>query len=166
MGYQETDQAKRDELRQKIEEAEARNEQRSLADYAHEAQEGATRFVKERPITAIAGVAAIGLLIGALTPPGRRVARRAGARALSFGTLAAEMAALYGARTMDAAGDAARSGQDSLEDLGDSIGRRARNLKRNAGFTAAETGDDLRTFGRRARRRTGRGYRDLKARLR
>ena len=161
-----SEEQRRDELRARIDAAEARNRERSFADYAREAQQTATDFVKEHPIKAVAGVAAIGLVIGALTPPGRRVARRAGTGALSLGTMAAELAALYGAKTMNAAGDVARSSQDSLEDLGDNIGRKARNLQRSARFSAAETGDDLRLLGRRARRGAGRGYRDLKARMR
>ncbi|MEP2235292.1 MAG: hypothetical protein ABJM58_04865 [Alteripontixanthobacter sp.] len=158
--------ARRDELREKIEAAEARNEERSLADYAREAQETATGFVKDHPLTTIFGVAALGLIIGALTPPGRRMVSRAGHRASGLAAMAAELGIAYGTGMLDAAGDAARTGQDHLEDLGDDIGRKARGFRRGAGLTAANTGDDIRTLTRRASRKTGRTIRDLKARAR
>ena len=106
--------ARRDELRAKIDAAEARNEQRTLTDYAKDAQETATTFVKDHPFAAIGGVALIGLIIGALTPPGRRAVGRAGSRAAGLAAMAAELGIAYGTGLMDAAGDTARHGKENV----------------------------------------------------
>lgn len=158
--------AKRDELRAKIEAAEARNESRSFGEYAKEAQETATNFVKERPLTTIAGIAIAGLVIGSLFPKGRQVGRNVGTRAASLATLAAEFSALYGAIALDTVSDAARAGQDRLEDIGESAGKGARGLKRDAGYYADSAGDNVRTATRRAGRKTSRTIRDLRSRIR
>lgn len=152
--------AKREELREKIEAAEARNEARSVGDMARDAQEAATEFVKEHPIATIAGVAAIGLAIGAMTRPGRRVGKRGAALA----AMAAEFGMSYAREALELAEGAAASGKDKLEDLGDSIGESARGLRRDAAYYADSTTDKARTFGRRAGKKAGRAMRDLRAR--
>lgn len=159
------DDAKRDELRAKIEAGEQRNAQRSVADYARDATNSATEFVKEHPITAVAGVAVIGLAIGAMTRPGRRVARQAGARASSLASVAAELGLAYASGMMDAAGDAARTGRDKLEDLGDGVAHSARSAKRSAAHLAGDGADNVRFLGRKAARQAGRSLRSAKSRL-
>ena len=148
-----TDEERRENLRERIEAAETRNEERSLGDYAREATDTATEFVKEHPITAIAGVAAIGLTIGAMTRPGRRLGRRAGALAT------------YASGLLDQAGDLARAGGDKLEDFGDDIAHSARSAKRNAAFFANSKSDDARYASRKMGRRASRSYRNAKARI-
>ncbi len=152
---------KRDELRAKIEAGEQRNAERSVGDYARDASEGATRFVKEHPVAAVAGVAAVGLAIGAMTRPGRRAGKRAGALA----TYATDMGLAYASGLLDQAGDVARAGGDRLEDFGDDIALTARKARRSAVSTAGNTQDDVLSLSRKAARRAGRSYRDAKARI-
>ena len=154
-------QEQRDELRAKIEAGEKRNEERSVADYAREASETATQFVKDHPIAAVAGVAVIGLAIGAMTRPGRRAGRRAGALA----TYATEMGLAYASGLLDQAGDLARAGGDKLEDLGDDVSYGARKMRRSVSHSAGNTQDNILNMSRKAARRAGRGYRDARARV-
>lgn len=57
-----------DQLRARIEAAEARNEQRSVADYASSARDGASGFVRDHPLTTVAGGIVVGLVIGSMIP--------------------------------------------------------------------------------------------------
>lgn len=156
--------AKREELREKIEAAEARNEERTFGDMAREARDSATGFVKEHPIATVAGVAAIGLAIGAMTRPGRRVGSRVGKRGAALAAMAAEFGMSYAREVLELAEGAAATGKDKLEDLGDSIGESARGLRRDAAYYADSTTDKARSFGRRAGKKAGRAMRDLRAR--
>lgn len=156
-----TDKDKREQLRQKIAAGEKRNADRSLADRARDAADSATEFVKANPIKSVAGVALVALLIGAMTRPGRRLGRKTGAMA----AVATDAAIAYGLSLLDAAGDAARAGQDKLEDFGDSVGTTARGLRRKASYQADATSDAARTAARRTGRKAGRSIRDLRARL-
>lgn len=152
---------KREELREKIEAAEARNEARSLGDQAREASEKAAEFVKEHPFATIAGVALVGLAIGAMTRPGRRLGRRGTALA----AMAAEFGMSYAREALELAEDTARTGKDKLEDLGDSIGASARNLRRDATYYAESSTDKARNFGRSAGRKAGRAMRDARRKV-
>ena len=67
----------RDSLRARIEAAERRNAERSLADQARAAAEKASDFARANPLTVIGGALAVGLVIGLATRPGRKVAGRA-----------------------------------------------------------------------------------------
>ena len=96
-----TTEDKRNELREKIEAAEARNAERSFADYAADVKDGATQFVKDHPIATVAGGLAIGMLLAGMTKPGRRVRRRAGAQASSLWSTVTELAAAYGTGLLD-----------------------------------------------------------------
>ncbi len=178
---------KRDDLRAKIEASERRNADRSLADQAKDAASAATEFVKERPLTAIGGAIAIGLLIGLATKPGRQMARRAAsgtadavgsaarstaeagretaAKASRLGTLISDAIAAYGIKLIDETTGVARSGQDLFEDLGDSASAKARSLRRDTEYFAGSTLDKGRAATRRTRRRAGRAMRDLSDRL-
>ncbi|MFZ1742178.1 MAG: hypothetical protein WAT93_04950 [Pontixanthobacter sp.] len=156
---------KRQELKAKIEAAESRNAERNLGNYARDAAETATNFVKEHPIATVAGVAAVGLAIGAMTRPGRKVAIQSGKRASALATYATELGLAYASGLFDAAGDAATSGRDRLEDLGDSLGDNAAALKRRATFTGGNAAAAARSLSRRAGKSAGRTARDLKSRI-
>lgn len=114
----------RDELRAKIEASERRLAERTVTDQAREAAGAATTYVKENPLTVLGGAIAIGLIIGAMTPAGRRAAasaakgtanavggaatgaaRSVGTAARSqtskFGTLMADAMVAYGIRLID-----------------------------------------------------------------
>ena len=73
-----SDEQKREQLRDRIEAGEKRNEARSLADQAKDAADSAVEFTKKHPFAVIGGVLVAGLAIGAMTRPGRRLGRRGG----------------------------------------------------------------------------------------
>ena len=71
-----TDEQKREQLRAKIEAGEKRNAERSFADQAKDVADSAVEFTKKHPFVVVGGAIAIGLAIGAMTRPGRRLGRR------------------------------------------------------------------------------------------
>lgn len=150
-----TTEEKREELRERIAAGEQRNEDRKeFADYAREARDNAVDFAKEHPIATVLGGIALGLVIGALTSRGRQLGRRAGVLATSL----AEAGLLY-------ASDAALSGKDRLEDLGDGFASSARSARRDIGYKAANASDELRSFGRSLSRKSARAARDARRSL-
>ena len=153
--------AKRAELRDRIAAAEQRNEQRSFGDYAKEAADGVTSFAKEHPIATVAGAVAIGVAIGAMTRPGRRLARRGGAMA----ALAREAVLAYGLSMIDDIGDLALHGKDRAEDFADTASTRARGFGRRARTGASNLAEDAGLLGRRASRSTSRSIRDLRRKV-
>lgn len=154
--------AKREELREKIEAGEARNAERSFGDYAADVRDGATNFVKDHPVATIVGGLALGVLIAGFTRPGRRLGRRAGERAGDMLSALTEIGLVYGSGLLDKAGGAARVTGDRLEDLGDSIGDTTRNLRRNASYRAASAGDSARILSRGLSKKGRRALRDLR----
>jgi ElaB/YqjD/DUF883 family membrane-anchored ribosome-binding protein len=149
---------RRAELRRRIEAGQQRNEERSLGDYAKQAADSATDFAREHPIAAITGAIAIGLAIGAMTRPGRRLVRRGGLLA----ALAGETALAYAGDMFDGAEDVARSGRDRAEDFGDRLGTRSRGLSRLARARAANMADEAGLKRRSLGRRVARSWRDIK----
>ncbi len=146
-----TENDKRDRLRERIDAAEACQAARSIADQAREAAGNATEFVKRHPLATVAGVAAIGLAIGAMTRPGRRAGKKAGKRASEFASYAAEIGLAYATGLLDKAGDAARTGQDKLHELGGAAADRggdaadsARRLTRDLGAKASKSLREMR----------------------
>lgn len=160
-----TDEDKRAELREKIGDAEQRNADRSAADMAKEAADTVTDFAKRHPLATVAGAIGLGLAIGAMTRPGRRLTRRTGVLA----AMAADTAMNYGLNVFDRAGTAtsaaARSGSDGFQDLGETLSAAARGLRRDAAYRADVASDALRGTKRRAGRKASRTMRDLRSRL-
>lgn len=141
-----SDQQKRDQLRARIEAGEKRNEQRSFADQAKEAADTAFEFTRKHPFAVVGGAVVIGLAVGAMTKPGRRLGRRGGALA----GLAADAAIAYGARLLDNANGAARFAGDRFEDFSDTAATAARGLGRNAAQKLDVAGDAIRATTRKA----------------
>ncbi|KEO91345.1 hypothetical protein EH31_01385 [Erythrobacter longus] len=83
------DETKRDALRQKIEANERRIAERTLGEQAKETIDAAVDYTRENPLKVIGGAVVIGLAIGLMTQPGRRVARKAASSAASAATGAA-----------------------------------------------------------------------------
>lgn len=161
--------SKRDSLRAKIEAAERRNADRTLADSAREAAKAAADYTRAHPLTVIGGALAVGLAIGLLTRPGRRVARQvvssasgavsgAAASATSgvkgvaargssrIGLMLGEAAIAYIMTLVDDALETARTGQERAEEFGGAAGAQARKLRASAGDavdTAAASSRDL-----------------------
>ncbi len=156
---------KRTELKDKVDAAQKRNrarEEKSFGDYARDAGSGATSFVKEHPITTLAGAAALGILIAAVVPgPGRRLRKQATKRGAVLAGVLADLAITYGSQALEGAGKAARSGQDKLGDLGEVLGDSARSLRSSAGDAVDDAGSLSRDAGKRALRT----FRDLRSRM-
>lgn len=150
---------KRQELIAKVKEAEARIEARSMGDRAREAGKEATAFISRHPLASVAGGIAVGMLVGSLIP-GRKIGNRGRAMA----AMAAEFGLAYAREAMDLASEAAQSGQDKLEDIGDAVTDTSRKLRRDAAHAAGTAADNARSIGRRAGRKAGRAMRDLRNR--
>ncbi len=160
-----TDEERREALRQRIEASEQRNAERSFADQAKDVLDSATDFAKKHPLAVVGGAIGVGLLIGAMTRPGRRLGRRTGTMAAMAGdtVLGYAMGLMDRAETAGAA--ALRSSSDAIEDLGDSVGSTARRLRRDAAYRADATSDALASSRRRAGRKASRRLRSLESRL-
>ena len=156
-----TDEDKRRQLREKIEAGQRRNAQRTMGDYARDAAQTATDFVKKHPVATIAGGVTLGLVIGAMTRPGRRVRRRSGALA----ALVLDTAMAYGLKALDGANGFARSAGDRFDDLGHAVESQTRDLRREAAHRAEATSEALLSAGRKASRKSGRALRDLRSRF-
>lgn len=184
-----TEDDKRDALRVKIEASERRIAERTFADQAREAADAALDYTKANPLKVVGGAIAVGLVIGLMTNPGRRVARNAATSAANmvggaasgaaktvgtaaqnrtskFASLVADAVVAYGIKLIDEAMDGARAGQDKLEDIGDSASAKARELRRDVGYVAGSAADKTRAATRRTRRRAERAVRDLTERVR
>lgn len=155
-----------DLLRARIEAAQARNTERNLADSAREAAETAKDFVREHPLATVAGVAALGLAIGAMTKRGRRAGRAAGTGAGRWLGYAAEMGLAYAASAMNNASEAAQKGQDRLEDLSDTVADSARGLRRQTAHKTGDAQDAARRVTREIGKQASRAVRDFKGRSR
>lgn len=159
-----TDNDQRDALRARIEAAEERNARR-FADYARDAGETASDFVRAHPLASIAAVAVIGITIGAMTRPGRRLGQRLGVLA----TYAAEFGLAHASGLLDSAGETARTGKerlgDKFDDISDAVGDSARKLTREAARQGSKGAAAARTLARGAAESAERSARDLRARL-
>jgi len=161
--------AKRQQLKEKIEAAEARNqakEDRSLAERASEkavaAKDEFTAFAKEHPFALVAGGLAVGVLVSAMfkRSPTRKLAEKGFAEASGLAAIGAEMALAYAQQAMSAAEEARQIGADKLGDLGDNIGDKARSLKRDAAYLADEAGDNARIMKRNTGKAIARAIRN------
>lgn len=155
----------RDALRQRIEEGEARLAERDLVAAAKEAGTAAKEFVQAHPAATIAGVAVLGIIIGAMTKPGRKL----GGRAAGLASYATEAGIAYAMGVIDAAGDLAddvrEAGTEKLEDIEDGLDRTARKAKREGTYLATSARDAVHDLGRRAGRKAGRTFRHTRKRI-
>lgn len=140
---------RREQLKQRIEAGEKRQEERrQLAEYARDAGENAVGFAREHPLATIAGAIAVGLLVGSLTPPGRKLAGRGGFLA----TALFELGSVYAMKLVQNAGKAALTGKDRLEDMGASVAANARAAGREV---AHKAGEPVKALGKRVSRKAG-----------
>ena len=154
----------RDSLRARIEAAERRNAERSLADQARAAADAAIGYTRAHPLTVIGGALALGLLVGLATRPGRQVTRRAlgavGAAASGVtGTAAAgvkrvtaqggskiaallgEAAMAYAMTLLDDVLRGASEGQEKIEELSEGAARRVTKARETTSEAARKTTD-------------------------
>lgn len=176
--------AQRDSLRARIDAAERRNAERTLADNARDAASAAVDYTRAHPFTVIGGALALGLVIGLMTRPGRQVARRvassasgavsnaaastasgtktAAARGGSkVGVLLGEAMLSYVMTLIDEALETARAGQERAEELGEAATGQARKLKDGAVQAAETAADNSRSLARKTRAAAGQAIRDL-----
>jgi ElaB/YqjD/DUF883 family membrane-anchored ribosome-binding protein len=174
----------RDSLRARIDAAERRNATRTFADSAREAADTAVQYTRAHPLTVISGALALGLAIGLLTRPGRRLARNvvgsasdavsgatssatSGAKSVAarggtaLGTMLGEAAVAYVMTLIDDAVETARAGQDRAEDLGDAAGAQARKLGASAAQVAGTAAEGSRSLARKTRKAASRVVADL-----
>ena len=156
-----TDAEKREALRAKINAGEARQAERTLADQAKDAADGALEYVKSNPIKSVAAVAIGALLIGAMTRPGRKAGKRAG----KLASVATDAALAYGLSLLDAGKDAAETGQDRLADLSKSARKNAREWQDYAAREGNELSDYLIAAARRSGKRAGKTIDELRSRI-
>ena|SRR5690606_8190520 len=156
--------AKRTQLKKKVEAGQARNEDLGrttvvdrAGEAAIEAKDKFTAFAKEHPIATVAGGVALGVLISGLfkRSPTRRVANRAAGRAAGLAAIGAELARAYALQAIDAANDAGRAGARRLDGLGDT----ARSLGRDAAHRAGDAGETAMTATRQAGQRLSKAIR-------
>jgi hypothetical protein len=164
----------RDSLRARIEAAERRNAEKTLADQARAAADAAIDYTRANPLTVIGGAVAFGLVIGLLTRPGRRVAGRAlhsasgaitgaassatsGVKNITarggsrLGSMIGEAAVAYAMTMIDEMLDAAREGKERAKDLGEAAGAQARKPSAGASDAAGSAADGTRNLARQAR---------------
>lgn len=175
----------RDSLRAKIEAAERRNAERTLADDARKAAKAAADYTRAHPLTVIGGALAAGLVIGLLTRPGRRVARqvvnsatgavsgaassassgvknittRGGSR---IGSMFGEALLAYIMTAVDEVVEAARTGQEKVAELGDAAGTQTRKIKAGAADAADNAATNSRALARKTRAQADRVVKDLR----
>jgi ElaB/YqjD/DUF883 family membrane-anchored ribosome-binding protein len=152
----------RDSLRARIEAAERRNAERTLADQAREAAAAATDYARAHPLAVVGGALAIGLVVGLATRPGRKVAARAagvvsaaatgaatsassGVREIAsrggskLGALVGNALLAYAMQVIEEVLDGTRAGQDKLGDFSEAAGEKARNVTGTARKAVSET---------------------------
>ena len=156
---------KREELKERIAAGEARHAARAVADGAKEAASNAAEFVKKHPLVAVGGAVVVGVGIGLMTRPGRRIASKAAGRSSVFARIARDAIVAYGIKLIDEATTAARTGQDKLEDLSDAARDTARTAKREATYLATKAGDNAAAAKRTASRKTRRAVRGFRDRI-
>lgn len=145
---------RREALRQRIEASELRQQARNLGEQAKEAADSALGYAKKHPLRVVAGAVAVGLAIGALTRPGRRVGKRGGALA----AIALDAALAYGMKAFDKAGTFG-------SEAADSAGVAARKIGRDASYRLDVAGDAVRAGSRKAGAIGTKAMRDMRSRF-
>lgn len=174
----------RDSLRARIEAAERRNAERTLAVQAREAAIAAVDYTRAHPLTVIGGALALGLAIGLLTRPGRAVARRvvkgtsdavsgaattatSGAKRAAtrggaqLGTLLGEAVMGFILTAIDEAIETGRKGQERAGELTEAASTEARKLSGSAAQAAETATGRTKELARHARTAATKVVKDL-----
>jgi hypothetical protein len=107
------DEDKREQLRERIEAAEARQQAREQD--KHAAEDQITSFAREHPLLLLAGGLTIGVALSALVP--RSPTRKLSKKTVALLGAIAEFGISYGREAMDAAEEAGRQGKAKLVEL-------------------------------------------------
>ena len=117
-----------------------------------------TRALDDHPLALLAGGVLLGAVAASLIPAS--VTRKLGSRMFSLAALAGEMSALYGGKALEKGNQAARAGQDRLEDLGETAADYSADARARAielGTLAAHRAIELATGAASNARSTGGG---------
>lgn len=159
---------KRQEIKERITNAQARNEARAgdsimarVSEKAVEAKDGFTAFAKEHPVATVAGGLALGVMISAMfkNSPTRKAGRVAGAKAAGLAAIGSELALAFAQQVMEASAEAKKVGADKFEDVSDALGDTARRVKRDASHRAIGASDSARTTARDVGKTIARSFR-------
>lgn len=118
-----------------------------------------TRTLEDHPLALLAGSVALGAVAASLIPAS--ITRKLGSRALGLAALVGEASALYGGKALEKGSQAARAGQDRLEDLGESAADHAADARTRAielGTQAARRAIELATDAASNARGTSGGF--------
>ena len=95
---------------------------------------GETGFIEkamaDHPLALLAGSVVLGAIAASLVP--RSWGSKLGSRLLGLATVAGELGAVYGTKALSAAAEGARTGQDKLEDLGETLSDQGHDARRRA----------------------------------
>lgn len=106
---------KREQLRDRIEAAEARQKAREVGQRAVDAADRVTSFAREHPLLLIAGGLAVGAALSTLIP--RSPTRKLSKKSIAFLASMAEFGVAYGREALEAAEEAGRQGKAKLAEL-------------------------------------------------
>ncbi len=136
-----TTSASNNKLARKIASGQERNRARSAI----------RQVANDHPIALLAGGIVLGALVARLLP--KSAFGKVGKRAASLAAMGAEMAALYGSKVADAAGEAARESREKLEDLGSTVSEGANEARRRTGDLADRAVSTAKSVGSKALRK-------------
>lgn len=141
-------QDKRQDIKDRIAAAQARNDERegaslvdTLGEKATEAKDNFTAFAREHPLATIAGGLAVGVLISAMfkNSPTRKAGRYAGTRAAGLAAIGSEMAVAFAHQVMEQAARARDAGAEVAHDVGEKVGDTAQSAR----VTARDIGKSI-----------------------
>ncbi len=121
---------------------------------SHEDDDDIIGFIKDHPLTTIAGALAVGVLIAGLFPSARSAARSTGVRASALGVAGTQAALAALEQVFDGAERAGQKGGETIRDAGDTLGDNAREVRRQARYQADRQSDNARI----AARDTGKAF--------
>lgn len=144
------DATKREQLREKVLTAQARNARRQ----ALAARDNVKDFVTVHPFASLAGAVAAGVLIGALFP--RSLGRKLGKGTAGVATLAAKLGTSYARHAWQAAKEARQATAERVEQLDGALMDRTSGLRHDVRQIAEKASDGTRGAGKAVTRRASR----------
>ena len=100
----------------------------------HKRASGETGFLEkaiaDHPLALLAGSVVLGAIAASLMP--RSWGSKLGSRLLGLATVAGELGAVYGSKALSAAAEGARTGQDKLEDIGETLSDQSHDARSRA----------------------------------
>ncbi|MGY6551800.1 MAG: hypothetical protein ACXIT4_07875 [Erythrobacter sp.] len=166
--------AKRDALRARIEANERRIAERTLADDARDAAKAAADYTRANPGKVVAGALAVGIVVGLMTAPGRRLVANAASSVTGkkakpaaetggrFGALFANAFVAQGLKLLDDVLEEANTGKEHLDELADKF---ADKVTTSAEKLGREAVDNSREMARRTRERAESAAREIAERV-